>query len=133
MTTKRLLVAVVMLTGLLLGDQDGANEELRVSDNLRHEYVLLPNSVPDKAGFVVIDYVMLLDEEGATAILACYDDLKTNLDVDYVELYDLSGNLLLVNWIDRYGIGRFAMDRGLFNEHPVVDRVLVLITNGTEV
>lgn len=130
---KRLFSAVIMVAVLLLVTHKAANEQLRFGDNLRHENVLLPLSTPDKTGLVVIDYVMALDDDGATAILACYDDLQTKLKIDYVELYDLSGNLLLVSWIDRFGISRFAMDRGLFKEHPVVDRVLVLMTSGTEV
>jgi hypothetical protein len=133
MAMKRLFFAVVMLAALLVVNQNGANEQLRLGDNLRHENVLLPLSTPDKIGLVVVDYVMVLDEDGATAILACYDDLQTKLKIDYVELYDLSGNLLLVNWIDRFGISRFAMDRGLFKERPAVERVLVLMTSGTEV
>jgi hypothetical protein len=132
MAMKRLFSAVIMMAALLLVSHKAANEQVRIGDNLRHENVLLPLSTPDKTGLVVIDYVMVLDEDGATAILACYDDLKTKLKIDYVELYDLSGNLLLVNWIDRFGISRFALDRGLFKEHPVVDRVLVLMTSGTE-
>lgn len=132
MAMKRLFSAVIMMVALLLVSHEAANEQLRLGDNLRHENVLLPLSTPDKAGFVVIDYVMLVDEDGATAILACYDDLQTKLKIDYIELYDLSGNLLLVSWVDRFGISRFAMDRGLFREHPVVDRVFVLMTSGTE-
>lgn len=129
---KRLFSAVIMVAALLLGSHEGANEQLRLGDNLRHENVLLPVSTPDKTRFALIDYLMLLEEDGAAAILAFYDDLQTKLKIDYVELYDLSGNLLLVSWIDRFGISRLAMDRGLFKEHPVVERVLVLMTSGTE-
>jgi len=129
---KRLFSAAIIVAALLLGSHEGANEQLRLGDNLRHENVLLPVSTPDKTRFVLIDYLMLLDEDGAAAILAFYDDLQTKLKIDYVELYDLSGNLLLVSWIDRFGISRLAMDRGLFKEHPVVERVLVLMTSGTE-
>ena len=129
---KRLFSAAVIVAALLLVSHEAANEQLRLGVNLRYENVLLPLSTPDKTEFLVIDYLMLLDEDGAAAILACYDDLQTKLKIDYVELYDLSGNLLLVSWIDRFGISRLAMDRGLFKEHPVVDRVLVLMTSGTE-
>ena len=129
---KRLFSAVMMVMALFVGAQNAADEQLRFADNLRHEDVLLPLSTPDRSGFIVMDYVMILDEEGLTAILACYDDPQTKLKMDYVELYNLSGDLLLVNWIDRFGISRFAMDRGLFEEHPVVDRVLVLMTAGVE-
>jgi hypothetical protein len=128
----KVVSSAVIVVALLFASHNAGNEQLRVGDNLRHEHVLLPVSTPDKNRLVAIDYVMLLDEDGATAILACYDDVQTKLKIDYVEVYDLAGNLLLVSWIDRFGISRFAMDRGLFREHPVVDRVLVLMTSGTE-
>jgi hypothetical protein len=132
MEMKRLLSIVFILGALLLVSHNAANEQLRIGDNLRHENVLLPPSTPDKARLVVTDYLMVLEENGAAAIVVCYDDLQTKLKIDYVELYDLSGNLLLVSWIDGFGVSRFAMDRGLFDEHPVVERVLVLLTVGTE-
>ncbi len=123
----------VMVAGLLFVSHEAANEQLRIGNNLRHENVLMPFSTPDKSGLIVTDYVMLCGEDGAAAILTFYDDLQTNLKVDYIELYDLSGNLLLVSWIDRFGVSRFAVDRGLLKEHPVVDRVLVLMSSGAEV
>jgi hypothetical protein len=132
MAMKTLFSTLIIVAALLLVSHKAGNEPLRMGDNLRHENVLLPLSTPDRTGMVLIDYVMALDEDGAAAILACYDDLQTKLKIDYVELYDLSGNLLLVSWIDRFGISRFAVDRGLFKEHPVVDRVLVLMISGTE-
>jgi hypothetical protein len=52
--------------------------------------------------------------------------------LDYVEFYDLEGNLLLMSWIDGRGLCQAAMDRGLLNEKkPAVDGVLVMIAVGT--
>jgi hypothetical protein len=62
-----------------------------------------------------------------------YDDPLTKLDLDYLEVYDLGGDLLLVSWIDRFGVCQVAIDRALLNEDErAVDGVLVLITGGTE-
>ena len=123
----------VIVAALLLVSYKAADEQLRIGNNLRNENVLMPFSTPDKSGLILTEYVMLCGEAGAAAILAFYDDLQTKLKIDYIELYDLSGNLLLVSWIDRFGISRFAVDRGLLKEHPVVDRVLVLMSSGAEV
>ena len=127
------LLSLIVVAALLLVSQKAANEQLRIGNNLRNENVLMPFSTPDKSRLIVTDYVMLCGEDGAAAILTFYDDLQTKLKIDYIELYDLSGNLLLVSWIDRFGVSRFAVDRGLLEEHPVLDRVLVLMSSGAEV
>lgn len=45
--------------------------------------------------------------------------------------HDVTGDLLLVSWIDRFGICQVAMDRGLLDEeHPGIDGVLVMMTGG---
>jgi hypothetical protein len=63
-----------------------------------------------------------------------YDDPRTKLDIDYLELYGISGDLLLVSWIDRFGVCQVAIDRALLTAEPkTVDGVLVLITGGTSV
>ena len=63
-----------------------------------------------------------------------YDDPRTKLEIDYLELYGISGDLLLVSWIDRFGVCQVAIDRALLTSEPkTVDGVLVLITSGTAV
>jgi hypothetical protein len=63
-----------------------------------------------------------------------YDDPRTKLEIDYLELYGISGDLLLVSWIDRFGVCQVAIDRALLTAEPkTVDGVLVLITGGTSV
>jgi hypothetical protein len=122
----------VIVAVLLLVSYKAADEQVRIGNNLRNENVLMPFSAPDKSRLILNEYVMLCGEAGTAGILAFYDDLQTKLKIDYIELYDLSGNLLLVSWIDRFGISRFAVDRGLLKENPVVDRVLVLVNGGAE-
>ena len=76
---------------------------------------------------------MVEEEGGGWGIMVFYDDPRTKLEVDYLELYDIDGNLLLVSWIDRFGVCQVAIDRALLNkDQPTVDGVLVLITGGTE-
>jgi len=49
-----------------------------------------------------------------------------------MELYDGAGSLLLVSWVDRFGIRRTAMDRGLLQEEASrLEGVLVLLQEGT--
>ncbi len=75
---------------------------------------------------------MFLEKGGGAGVLIYYDDLRTKWDVDYIEFYDLEGNLLLVSWIDRFGVCQVVMDRGLLDPaDPSVDGVLVAIQVGT--
>ena len=61
---------------------------------------------------------MFLEKGGGAGVLIYYDDLRTKWDVDYIEFYDLEGNLLLVSWIDRFGACQVGMDRGLLDPDP---------------
>jgi hypothetical protein len=104
----------------------------RVAENLRHESVVLPASAPNASHMVLTDYDMLWDdEEQPIGILATYDDTRTKREVDYIEFYDLLGDLVLITWVDRFGIFQVAIDQGLVDEDGVVERFLVVITGGT--
>ena len=129
---KRFLSALLMVTALLLLCGARGNEPLRVGENLRHENILLPYGTPDKGQLVVTDYVMVEEGGGGAGIMIFYDDPRTKLETDYLELYGIGGDLLLVSWIDRFGVCQVAIDRALLSDEPkAVDGVLVLITGGT--
>jgi hypothetical protein len=73
------------------------------------------------------------EEGGGLGIMVFYDDPRTKLEIDYLEIFDIAGDLLLVSWIDRFGVCQVAIDRALLTkDQPTVDGVLVLITGGTE-
>ena len=131
---KKLWGLLVLVGTLVLFSDIAMNQPLKVMENLRHEQVLLPPSVPDKSRMAVRDSVIFIEAGGGAGILVFYDDTRTKCEVDYIELYDLEGNLLVVSWIDRTGIRQVAMDRGLLDpKNPLVDRVLVMIAVGTPV
>jgi hypothetical protein len=130
---KRVFSVLFMLGALLLLCDEGRNEPLRIGENLRHENVLLPRGTPDKGQLVVTDYAMVKEEGGGLGIMVFYDDPRTKLEIDYLEIFDIAGDLLLVSWIDRFGVCQVAIDRALLTkDQPTVDGVLVLITGGTE-
>jgi hypothetical protein len=123
-----------VISALLLLGAPAENEPLRIGENLRHENVLLPYGTPDKSQLVVTDHVMVEEAGGGVGIMIFYDDPRTNLEIDYLELYGISGDLLLVSWIDRFGVCQVAIDRALLTSEPkTVDGVLVLVTGGTAV
>jgi hypothetical protein len=103
-----------------------------MAENLRNETILLPQGAPDRGQLVLTQYGMVEEERGGVGIMIFYDDPRTKLELDYIELYDVRGDLLLVSWIDRFGVCQFAIDRALLNrDEPAVDGILVLITGGT--
>ena len=52
---------------------------------------------------------------------------------DYVEFYDNEGDLVAVNWFDRFGIHRMGIDRGLLEGAPRLEGVLVVFLDGQAV
>ncbi len=128
---KKILSLLILVVGAILVHDIAPGQALRASENLRREAVLLPPSVPDKSAMAVTDTVMFVEAEGAAGILVFYDDPRTRWEFDYVEFYDLDGNLLLVSWLDRRGLCQAAMDLGLLDvKRPVLMGVFVAIPVG---
>ena len=129
---KRLLVFVVALALPLVFSDVAMNQPVKITENLRHEEVLVPLSTPDKARMAQIDSRLFVEPGGASGVLFFYDDPGTKTPVDYIEFYDPEGHLLLVSWIDRLGVCQAAMDRGLLDaKNPKAEKVLVIISMGT--
>jgi hypothetical protein len=128
---KTLVVSLLVVATVLFGGWVAEAQHSRIGENLMHERIVLPSSVPDKGRLVVTDYEALMEDDIGIGIMVFYDDLETAREVDYVEFYAATGDLLLVTWIDRLGIRQIAMDRGLLDEErPAPERVFVLITTG---
>ena len=128
---KKLCASIVLIVAVLLGSQ-GLAEQLRVAENLRQGQVMMPASVPERSRMTIVDHIMFVDS-GIAAILIFYDDKTTERELDYIEVYDVEGNLLLLSWIDKTGVCLVAMDRGLLNsDDPEVDGTLVMVGVGRE-
>ena len=128
---KKLCASIVLIVAVLLGSQ-GLADQLRVAENLRQGQVMIPASVPERSRMTIIDHLMFVDS-GVAAILIFYDDKTTERDLDYVEVYDIEGDLLLLSWIDQMGVCQAAVDRGLLNfNEPEIDGTLVIVGVGRE-
>ncbi len=137
MKNFRSLLVIVLLAGvlgpslLLLPDGRLHAEPIRITENLRGETVLLPSSAPETDRLILVSFVTIAPEAEIMAALAVYDDPQTRRPIDYLELYDGEGGLLLVSWVDRFGIRRIAMDHGLLEEEVSgLDGTLVLLLEG---
>ncbi len=132
--TKQTIFCVALCALVLLLSGEGLDAEpMRVTENLRREIVLLPSSAPDKGQLILVSFVTIVTEAENKAAMALYDDPQTKRPVDYLEFYDGSGGFLLVGWVDRFGIRRTAMDRGLLQEEASqLEGVLVLLAEGAQ-
>jgi hypothetical protein len=125
----RKLPAIAVLVFVVLFNGSALPEQSRVGKNLRQEQVLLPATTPDRNRMAAVDSYVFFEHGGGVFIY--YDDPRTKREVDYIEFYDVEGQLLVVTWIDRFGVCHVAMDRGLLNaEDPAVDGTLVLLSIG---
>jgi hypothetical protein len=129
---KKLCGSIALIVTLLM-NSPAMSQQLKVAENLRHDQVMMPAAAPERSRMAPVDYSMFI-EDGAAGILIYYDERQTKWDVDYVEVYDLLGNLLLVSWTDQTGVCQVAMNRGLLNaDEPHVEGTLVVIGVGQEI
>jgi len=130
-SVRAFLAGALGLSLLLLSSGSLHAETIQVMENLRGEKVLLPSSAPETDRLMLVSFVTMAPEAEIIGALAVYHDPKTRRSVDYLELYDGTGSLLLISWVDRFGIRRTAMDRGLLQEEASrLEGVLVLLLEG---
>ncbi len=128
---KTACLTTLILSLVLFFSENRFAEPVQVTENLRGDTVLLPSSTPDKGRLILVSFVKVVAETDIVAALALYDDPRTKRSVDYLEVYDPFGGLLLISWVDRFGIHRIAMDHGLLEgEASKLERVLVLLPVG---
>jgi hypothetical protein len=128
---KKFAASIILLGALLISDQV-TSESLNVTENLRQERVMLPPSAPERSRMAVVQSLTFLEEDLGSGVLVFYDDTRTKRKIDYIELYDLDGDLLVITWIDRFGACQVAMDRGLLDaDDPNIDGILVTVAVGT--
>jgi len=129
---RPLLTEVLLARALRLSSGSLHAKKVRVAENLCGETVLLPSSAPETDRFMLVSFVTMAPEAEIIEALAAYDDPKTGMSVDYLEFYDGAGSLLMVSWVDRFGIRKTAMDCGLLQEETsMLEGVLVLLPEGT--
>jgi hypothetical protein len=123
---------VFSLAFLLLFAETLRADLMKHIENLRGDFVLLPLSAPEKSQLVLASFDTLARRAEIIGALASYDDPRTKRPVDYLELYDRTGALLLISWVDRFGIRRTAVDHALLHGDASEPKgVLVLLLEGT--
>ena len=129
---KKIYFVILSLSVILLAGKTLHPGPIKVTELPLGQTVLLPPSAPDTGQLIPVSFLPIASETEIVAGLVVYDDPRTKRPVDYLELYDASGALLLISWVDRFGIHRTAMDRGLLlKDDSKLEGVLVLLPEGT--
>ena len=132
--TTLILVGVLDLPHFSVFSAEVHSASMRVTENLRGQVVLLPLSAPETDRLTLVSFITIVPDAEVLAAIAVYDNPETTKPVDYIEFYDGVGNLLQASWIDKYGIRRTAIDRGLLQEEGSrLEGVLTLISEGISV
>jgi hypothetical protein len=81
----------------------------------------------------LISLTAVVSGDRTVGSLAIYDDPRTARPEDYIELYDNSGQLVAVGWIDRFGIQRITVDRSLLENRDDLRGVFVTVVDGVAI
>ena len=81
----------------------------------------------------LISVAPLINGEDTIGFMVVYKDTSTKRSSDYVEFYDNAGDLVAVNWFDRFGIERMGIDRGLLENASKLEGVFVVFLDGETV
>ena len=138
-TRQKTLTALVCLlwlscASLIMGQQTPAvaaeiTEDTK-NDAIRSPFVL-PPAAPKKENFPLVSYFAVAAESEIIGFIALYDNPATQRRAHYLEFYDVEGNLLLIEWIDEFGIPRKAVDQALLEEKSSEPLgILVMVTEG---
>jgi hypothetical protein len=128
----RILVVVISLGlfGLLGIPGSPAENSPIMSGIVLDKEIPQTAAVPEKDHLILVSFSAFNVGGKTVGSIVLYDDPTTERAVDYVELYDHEGDLLAVDWFDRFGIERTAVDRGLLENADKPEGVLVVLLDG---
>jgi hypothetical protein len=89
-----------------------------------------PVALPSKQTLKLIGSCALTVDGQVVGGMAVYDDVATRILTDYAEIYNPTGDLLAIVWLDRLGILRSAVDRGIVQNKHALEGVFVLVLAG---
>ena len=127
-------LSLVLVSLISCWTYEASAEPMRVTENLRNEKVFLPDSAPDRSHLVLGTIVRIRINGELVGLAAIYNDREAKGARDYTEVFDITGRLLAVQWIDRFGIVRNAVDEGLLDgDNPESQGLLFLLMQGASI
>jgi hypothetical protein len=123
-----LIIFATLLAQFRLVGYSYADSAAIRSDDSVQGFVLV--SRPRKDRLTLVSVVRLTSNGEILGAIAEYDDAMTKRPADYLELFNNSGAVLALAWIDNFGIERLAVDRGILQDADTLEGVYVLIATG---
>jgi len=102
---------------------------LEISDNASALEISLPITGTMHQLTLVSLFPMFIGGEVVGSI-AIYDDPNTKNPGDLRMYYDNAGDILVMYWFDKFGIGRLALDRGVFERSQKPQKEFVVFLEG---
>lgn len=128
---KNHLILLALFVQLLFGHM--AAESLEAGDTRSKHEMFLSVSVPDGRDLTLVSFSPVIHEGEIVGAIAVYDDAKTKRPGDYLELYNNTGDLLVLDWFDPFGIERTAVDRGLLEAADKLQGVFIVLIDGDSI
>jgi hypothetical protein len=126
MTTKKVLVILGVVAQLLFFEQ----ESIAADASMVRQEIRLSVPIPEENSLTLVSVFRVVGKGDDIGTVAVYDDGSTERAGDYLELYNTTGELLALGWVDRFGIERGAVDRGLLRASPVLEGIFILFVDG---
>jgi hypothetical protein len=110
-----------------------ATESLEGADSAPEPGVSLLEARLEHPFLTLVSFSTLVIAGNTVGEVLIYDDPTTKRPADYFELYDTNGGLLALDWFDRFGIQRMAVDRGLLEKTLKLEGVFVVLLEGDSI
>ena len=110
-----------------------ATESLEGADSASEPGVSLLEARLEHPSLTLVSFSTLVIAGNTVGEVLIYDDPTTKRPADYFELYDTDGGLLALDWFDRFGIQRMAVDRGLLEKTLKLEGVFVVLLEGDSI
>jgi hypothetical protein len=128
-TCLRTLIASGVISALILFGSIAVARAQAVDGSSQSQFKTLAAGLP-QGSLTLISFSPLVANGETVGAIAVYDDPATQRPADYLEVFDSEGTLVVVSWIDRFGIERLVVDRALVDGGQELEGVFVMVVNG---
>jgi hypothetical protein len=125
----RTSIASGVISGLILFGCVAVARAQGADSNSQPRFAAPAAALP-QVSFTLISFSPLVANGKTVGAIAVYDDPTTQRAADYLEVFDSGGALVVVSWIDRFGIERLVVDRALVDGGQELEGVFVMVVNG---
>ncbi|MGZ8480482.1 MAG: hypothetical protein ACXW6K_21410 [Candidatus Binatia bacterium] len=126
---SRAVRAALAIGGLILFAWVAVAGAQAADSNGQPRYPAPAAGLPQVA-FTMVSLSPLTAHGQTVGAIAIYYDPTTPRPVDYLEVFDSGGALVVVSWFDGFGIERLVVDRALVEGGNELAGVLVAVVNG---